>query len=142
MLKGSKSEVANYRPISLLPILARCFEKLVAAQLMNHCYANDIIPKEQFGFRRNSNYEMALLTAIDGWCRAIDDGEFVGALLIDLSKAFDTVNHHKLLDDMVDIGCGSKTIQWFHSYLLNRKQSRYTGTTDLSTLSQPRSSSG
>ena len=121
-MKGSKSEASNYRPISLLPILARCFEKLVAAQLGNYCNANEIIPKEQFGFRKNSNCEMALLSAIDGWCRAVDKGEYVGALLIDLSKAFDTVDHHRLLNDLLEIGCSSKSISWLNSYLTDRKQ--------------------
>ena len=95
--KGSKSDASNYRPISLLPILARCFEKLVANQLTGFCNSNNTIPREQYGFRKNSNCEMALLTAVDGWCKAIDGGEIVGALLIDLSKAFDSVSHPKLL---------------------------------------------
>ena len=120
--KGSKSDASNYRPISLLPILARCFEKLVANQLTNFCNANYIIPKEQYGFCKHSNCEMALLTAVDGWCKAIDGGEVVAALMIDLSKAFDSVSHPKLLVDLLEIGCSLKTVQWFSSYLSIRQQ--------------------
>ena len=95
--KGSKKDPSNYRPISVLPVLGRCFEKLAAAQLYNYCDNHDIIPPEQFGFRRKSNCELALVSALDHWTDAIDSGAIVGALLVDLSKAFNTVPHQKLL---------------------------------------------
>jgi len=58
--KGSKDDPNNFRPISILPIIARIFEKLIASQLYNHCDQNRIIPDQQFGFRRRSNCEVAL----------------------------------------------------------------------------------
>ena len=58
--KGEKINPTNYRPISLLPILGRLFEKLIAMQLTNYCDAHNIIPPEQFGFRKNSSCELAL----------------------------------------------------------------------------------
>src|SRR6266516_416942 len=65
---------------------------------------------------------MALLAAVDGWCKAADSGEYVGALLIGLSKALYSVNHHKLLADLLNIECCSNSVQWFNSYLSNRTQ--------------------
>ena len=84
--KGSKTDPANYRPISILPVLARMMEKEIARQLSTYCTSRDIIPQQQFGFRANSSCEIALLHALDGWMRAIDQGDMVGALLVDLSK--------------------------------------------------------
>ena len=63
--KGSKKDPSNYRPISVLLVLARVMEKLVAKQLTNYCDLKHIIPKEQFGFRAKSSCEIALITAVD-----------------------------------------------------------------------------
>ena len=67
--KGSKPDPNNYRPISVLQILGRTLEKLAAAQLYmyNYCELNAIIPPQQFGYRRHSSCEMALLAATDSW---------------------------------------------------------------------------
>ena len=125
--KGSKSDPNKYRPISVLPILGRTLEKLAAAQLhgaqlYNYCELNAIIPPQQFGFQRHSSCEMALLSATDSWLDALDKGSYVGALPIDLSKAFDTVPHLLLLSGLMNIGCNSDVIAWFRNYLTDRFQ--------------------
>jgi len=120
--KGSKKEPSSYRPISVLPVLGRCLEKLAAAQLYNYCDNNEIIPREQFGFRRKSSCELALVSAVDLWVEAIDSGAMVGALLVDLSKAFDTVPHQKLLMELASSGCSNNVTEWFRNYLSNRRQ--------------------
>ena len=111
--KESKSDAGNHRWISVLPVLARQFEKVVAEQLVRHCETNSIIPKEQFGFISRSSCEMALVAATDVWMRQVDEGKIVGSLLIDLSKAFDMVSHQQLLGDLQEIGCGQEVCQWF-----------------------------
>jgi len=121
--KGSKEDPNNFRPISILPIIARVFERMVAAQMYTHCDQNRIIPEQQFGFRKKSNCEVALLKASDSWLSQVDAGLYVGALLIDLSKAFDSVPHIKLLNELASIGCDSVTLKWFSSYLTGRFQS-------------------
>ena len=88
--KGNKKDPVNYRPVSVLPVLARVLEKIIASQLTEYCYERQFIPREQFGFRRNSSCETALLVATNQWMREVDAGNLVGALMIDLSKAFDT----------------------------------------------------
>ena len=120
--KGSKNEPSNYRPISIIPVVARVFEKVVASELYRFCDSREIIPSEQFGFRRKSSCEMALLHALDRWICDMDAGLFVGALAIDLSKAFDTVPHQQLLQELSQIGCSSGVLTWFQSYLSNRLQ--------------------
>ncbi len=116
------SDPSNYRPISVLPVLARIFEKEVANQFSNYCEQNNVIPPQQFGFRSKSSCEFALLHALDNWFRDIDSGHMVGALLVDLSKAFDSVSHHKLLIDLMEIGCSPSSFSWFSSYLSDRMQ--------------------
>jgi Reverse transcriptase (RNA-dependent DNA polymerase) len=120
--KGSKTDPNNYRPISILPVLARTLEKAAAAQLYNFCDVNSVIPQQQFGFRRNSSCEMAILSAMDSWMGAVDSGKFVGAILLDLSKAFDCVPHQQLLHELAKIGVGSSALNWFASYLNGREQ--------------------
>jgi len=120
--KGKRSDPVNYRPISILPVLARVFEKIAARQLSRYCEEHEIIPKQQFGFRRNSSCEIALIAAMDSWLESIDQGKLVGTLLIDLSKAFDMVPHQLLLNELSSIGCTVRTGLWFKSYLEDRKQ--------------------
>src|SRR5207247_7180672 len=91
-------------------------------QLYFHCDTLRIIPDQQFGFRKRSNCETALLKATDSWITKVDAGLFVGALLIDLSKTFDTVPHSSLLAELAKIGCNAITLDWFTSYLTSRSQ--------------------
>jgi Reverse transcriptase (RNA-dependent DNA polymerase) len=120
--KGSKTDPANYRPISVLPVLSRLFEKAIARQLSQYCTEHNIIPVEQFGFRAQSSCESALVIALDSWMKEVDTGKVVGAILIDLSKAFDMVTHQRLLIDLTQIGCDQDCIRLFHSYLSGREQ--------------------
>jgi hypothetical protein len=120
--KGSKSDPSNYRPISVLPILARLLERTCTDQLDNFCAINKIIPPEQFGFRAHSSCEILLITATDSWMKSIDEGAYVGTLMIDFSKAFDSVPHQRLLSELSSIGCNQTTLDWFYSYLTDRSQ--------------------
>ena len=114
--KGCKKEANNYRPISVLPCLARIMEKEIANQLSSYCLHRGIIPNEQFGFRPKSSSETALLVALDKWINEIDKpGMMVEVLLIDLSKAFDSVNHQKLILALQEIGCDTTSLSFFTS---------------------------
>lgn len=120
--KGAKSEPTNYRPISVLPILARITERACAKQLSHFVEENNLIPSQQFGFRAHSSCEHAIIKGLDSWMGSIDKGEVVGSLLVDMSKAFDTVPHQLLLTELAEIGCSQNILQWFFSYLTNREQ--------------------
>src|SRR3989442_10350368 len=120
--KGSKADVENYRPISVLPVLGRVLEKAVCSQLQQYCNAHEIIPNQQFGFRKNSSCELALLAALDSWMGDVAQGRFVGALMVDLSKAFDSISHIQLIHELESIGCCQLTSKWFSSLLAYRQQ--------------------
>ena len=77
---------------------------------------------EQFGFKRHSSREKALFAATDSWMKLVDKGSYAGALLVDLSMAFDTVPHQLLLSELRDIGCSTKVLNWFCNYLTDRLQ--------------------
>ena len=89
--RGSKSDPSSYRPISVLPVLARMKE--ATRQLTKYLNSKEIIAAQQFGFREKSSCEVALLHSLDNWMGHIDSGSMVGALLIDLSKVFDCWHH-------------------------------------------------
>ena len=120
--KGSKNDSENYRPISILPVLGRLLERAVASQLQEHCDSFDVIPVQQFGFRKHSNCELTILAALDAWLGDLSMGKFVGALLVDLSKAFDSVSHALLCIELANIGCDDLSLEWFRNYLSSRSQ--------------------
>ena len=102
--------------------LVDSLKKIICRQLQTFCDTNAIIPIQQFGFRRNSSCELALLAAQDKWLEDISKGSFVGTLLIDLSKAFDSIEHYQLLEELSKIGCSTDSLRWFNNYLVNRTQ--------------------
>jgi len=120
--KGSKSDVENYRPISVLPVLGRLLERTIAIQLQSYCDASHIIPIQQFGFRKYSSCELAVLAALDTWQDEVSRGNLVGALLIDLSKAFDSISHCGLIHELNSIGMDCHSLEWFKSFLSSRLQ--------------------
>ena len=107
---------------TVLLILGRTLEKLIATQLYNYCDEHNILPPDQFGFRRHSSCEMALSAATDSWMKSVDMRSYAGALLVDLSKAYDTVPHQLLLSELRDIGCSTEVLNWFCNYLTDRLQ--------------------
>ena len=93
--KGSKSDPDNYRPITVLSVIARLFEKLVHEQLF--LYFNDYLYKKQSGFRPKYSTQSMLLNTSSQWFLKIDKGDYNLVVFLYLRKAFDTVNHNLLL---------------------------------------------
>jgi hypothetical protein len=90
--------VNNYRPVSVLPIISKIIEKHVFNSFDEYLSENHlIITSSQSGFRPKHSCETALNCLIDRWLKNIDQGKLTGVLFIDLSKAFDTVNHNVLI---------------------------------------------
>ena len=124
--KGSKTDPKNYRPISLLPLLSKIFEKVIHSQTTSFLDENNILFENQSGFRPNHSTESCLThlriteqnNRITEGC---DSGCHTGMILIDLQKAFDTINHEILLGKMKLMNFSAGTIEWFRSYLNNRK---------------------
>ena len=98
--KGSKTEAKNYRPISLLPIISKVIEKVVHDQTNTFLTQNNILYKFQSGFRKNHSTESCLTFLNDRILTGFDKGLLTGMILIDLQKAFDTIDHDILFDKM------------------------------------------
>uniref|UniRef100_A0A3B3BYA6 Reverse transcriptase domain-containing protein n=1 Tax=Oryzias melastigma TaxID=30732 RepID=A0A3B3BYA6_ORYME len=115
------SVLANFRSISRLPFLSKILEKVVYLQLQSFLNENDVMERFQSGFKTLHSTESALLRVFNDIFRATDDGNFVVLLLLDLSAAFDTVDHNLLLSRLKGLAgiCGT-ALDWLRSYLTDR----------------------
>ena len=120
--KGSKQDPDNYRPISLLPICNKIFERLICIQLKSFLEKYKIYVDFQFGFRPDHSTVMALTEMTDSVRCLLDSGYYVLGLFVDLSKAFDTVDHDILLYKLSQYGIRGHSNNFFRSYLSNRSQ--------------------
>ena len=118
--KGSKIDPKNYRPISLLPLLSKIFEKVIYSQTTSFLEDNNILFTHQSGFRPKHSTESCLNHLCDRIIEGCDSGCHTGLILIDLQKAFDTINHEILLGKLRLMKFSECAIKWFESYLANR----------------------
>ena len=119
---GDSKQVANYRPISILPMFSKITERLVYNRLIEYLNKNLILHSNQFGFRQKFSTCMALLQLVEDVSRSIDENKITMGVFVDLAKAFDTVNHSILLDKLYHYGARGIVHQWFQSYLSGRRQ--------------------
>ena len=117
--KCNKSLKENYRPVSILPILSKVFGRSMF-KLMSSFF--DIFSKYQYGFRKGFSTQQCLLALLEKWKRSLDRGKVFGALLTDLSKAFDCLNHDLLIAKLNAYGFSLPALKLIHDYLLNKKQ--------------------
>ena len=118
--KGSKTNPSNYRPISLLPLISKIIEKLIHEQASSFLSNNELLYNYQSGFRKNHSTDSCLTFLHDKILKGFDKGLMTGMILVDLQKAFDTIDHDILLKKLSAIGFSNHTIGWFKSYLSNR----------------------
>ena len=97
---GSKTDLNNYRPISVIPAVAKIFEKNIYDQLCNYLNASDLLTSCQSGFRSLHQGITALLETSNNWYVNFDKGLLNGGIFIDLKKAFDTIDHEIILPNM------------------------------------------
>ena len=113
----------NYRPVSNLTFVSKLIEKVAANQFVNHLKNNNLQEQFQSAYKPNHSTESALLCVSNDILRAIDQKNCVSLTLLDLSAAFDTIDHGILLDILKnDLGIHDTAFQWFRSYLANRSQ--------------------
>jgi hypothetical protein len=98
--KFSKTDISNYRPISLFTSFSKVFEKVIYKRLNYHIKGNNILAKEQYGFRNNSSTEIASYNLINNILKALNNKMWVGGIFCYLSKAFDHVKHNILLSKL------------------------------------------
>ena len=115
-------DLRNYRSVSNLSFLSKLPERVVAARLCDHLAGNDIDEQFQSAYKPLHNTETALISVYNNIMRAMDDGRAGVLVMLDLSAAFDTVDHGLLLDSLRVVGVRSKALSWFRSYLDDHHQ--------------------
>ena len=119
---GDRDNLDNYRPISKLPCLAKVLETLINNQLKRFLSAHSVLSPHQSGFRANHSTISAITLVTNDIITALDKKQHCAALFVDLSKAFDTVDHQILLNRLKNIGLHASACDWFSDYLSSRRQ--------------------
>ena len=119
---GPKDECHNYRPISVLSTLSKVLEKHVSISLYSYLQDNNLIYINQSAFRAHHSTETALIRLTDRLLFNMDQDKLTGMIFIDFRKAFDVIDHATLLQKLQLYGATSSTVEWFQSYLSERKQ--------------------
>ena len=117
--KGSKDETKIYRPASLLPQISKVIEKIVHEQIQEYLDTNNILYQYQSCFRPYHSTDTCLSYLRDRIIQGFENRMFTGMILIDLQKAFDTIDHELFLEKMKHLGFGNSVIFWLRSYLTN-----------------------
>ena len=118
--KDDRTDKSNYRPTSILPNLPKVFEKCIYNQLS--IFFDKVLPKYQCGFRKGFSAQHCLLKLLEQWKESVDQGLVLGALLTDLSKAFDYLSHELLVAKLSAYGMEDSAVRFVSDYLTNRKQ--------------------
>ncbi|CAH2089374.1 unnamed protein product [Euphydryas editha] len=119
---GPKDDPGNYRPISVLPVVSKIFEKIMHQRLCNFLNSNSYLFQGQYGFRSKSNTLTATIDLITKLKTKIDQKHVAVGIFIDLKKAFDTVSHDILISKLIELGIDASALQLLRSYLTNRFQ--------------------
>ena len=118
---GDKTKCENYRPISILSIISKVFEKEVFRQVYSYLTDHNLLSKYQSGFR--PKHLSALIQVCDDLLNNIDQGKISCIVFLDIRKAFDSINHNILLQKMNDkFGFSCNELKWFKSNLNNKEQ--------------------
>jgi hypothetical protein len=120
--KNEKDLLENYRPISLLPSLSKVIEKVIHNQIVDYFIDLKLFFENQYGFRKGHSTELSALELVNRIISSMDKNEVPLAIFIDLSKAFDTINHQILLYKLQYYGIKGSALKLLESYLSNRKQ--------------------
>jgi len=110
--KGSRKAPGNYRPASLTFVIVRLFESVIRDVIMEHLLHNHLLSNQQHGFITKRSYMTQLLSVMDDWTNALEDGYSVDVLYLDYRKAFDSVLHGRLIIKLRAYGIQGKLLSW------------------------------
>lgn len=119
---GNKSDPGNYRPISVLPIISKIFERVLYKRLDSFLCSINFLFSKQYGFRPKSNALSASMDIVTKLKISIDRKKLAIGIFIDLKKAFDTISHDRLIEKLYELGITSLALEIFKSYLKDRQQ--------------------
>ena len=120
--KGNRIQCENYRPISILPCLSKILERIIHNQVYNFLDKNKLLCPAQYGFRRQHSTELAVLDLYDRITKSLAKKQYITGIFLDLSKAFDTLDHSILIYKLERHGIRGTPLAWFKDYLSNRVQ--------------------
>jgi len=120
--KGNRHLPNNYRPISLTSSIAKILESIVKDNIICHMFNNNLIDSNQHGFTSHKSCITQLLTAMEYWTQSLDSGASTDVIYLDISKAFDSVPHVRLLSKLKAYSIGGHLLKWISNYLIGRKQ--------------------
>ena len=120
--KNEKNLVKNYRPISLLPVCGKIFERIIFNSIFNYLSTNNLLSPHQSGFRPNDSCSNQLLYITHEIISSLDKNCEVRGIFLDMSKAFDKVWHQGLIFKLKTIGISGKLLSLLENFLSNRKQ--------------------
>ena len=120
--KGPKSEVVNYRPVSLTSFPCKLLETIIRSRIVQYLEQNNLLSPSQHGFISKRSCLSNLLVALEAITKAIDEGNVVDMIYFDYQKAFDTVPHHRLKVRLKALGFKGNMLKWIESFLHQRRQ--------------------
>ena len=120
--KRDRAESKNYRPVSLTCICCKVLEHVIHSQIMEHLDQHDILSDYQHGFRKRRSCDSQLVITLHDLTQALDQKKSVDVIILDFTKAFDTVPHHRLLNKLRFYGINNQLIKWTSSFLMGRTQ--------------------
>ena len=126
---GDKSDPSNWRPITQTCVPAKLLEKIVQKRLMSYLSINNVLSESQFGFRKGRSTQQAIFELNKDLNNILNKDEVAGVIFLDISKAFDSLDHILLLNKLREIGLAENSIKWFESYLNRRQVVRHNGAT-------------
>ena len=118
--KGSRLDVNNYRPVTVLPVLSKIIEKIMFTRLNNFLDQQNMISCKQFGFRKGKSTSDAILNFLSTIFSDLESGKIPVGICFDLSRAFDSINHDILIKKLHSLGIKNNNVNWFRSYLKDR----------------------
>ena len=118
--KDNPLKTQNYRPVSVLPVVSTIFERLLHKQMSLH--VDRFLSPYLCGYRKGFSTQQALISLLEKWKIVLDRKGYAGAILMDLSKAFDTLNHDLLIAKLYAYGFSEESLKLINSYLTNRWQ--------------------
>ena len=120
--EGDKNDVDNYRPISILPVIAKCIEYFVSLQITSHMEENKLFSNQQYGFRKNYSTTYLMLDLFDEIYNSKSKLKKPAIIFLDIRKAFDTVHHDILINKLKHYGIGGRALIWISNFLHDRYQ--------------------